>query len=61
MAATVVVQLHVSRPEPIDGLCTTCWKPALIRIPIYRLSSSGVTSMDWTGCYDCKKRTPDER
>lgn len=57
MAKTVTIQLHAGRPERIDGLCTTCWKPALIRIPISHLTENGVTSYDWTGCYDCRKRT----
>lgn len=49
------VQLDAGESVRIDDLCPLCFLPALVKIPFYALSSSGVTKVGTvTACVDCR-------
>lgn len=54
MAHINIVTLYKGRK---DGLCPTCFKPALHAFDVYQLSETGVIGpiAHVTGCVDCRK------
>lgn len=52
-----LIVLVAGTPAPTDGLCPTCFNPALINVPVLTLSLSGVTPAGaQTYCADCRQR-----
>lgn len=54
MAKYVVLELTAGEAEHVDGLCTSCWLPALWKVGLYTLSEAGVRlAAIWSGCVEC--------